>query len=86
MVDQLKRDEPNTLAIQATATQHGRDLFCEGLTGVAEQQSAGQSVELRSLLYTAITAFEALQTGNVGVNGNTGTLVYRSLVAMRSLI
>jgi hypothetical protein len=41
---------------------------------------------LRNLLYTAITAFEALQTGSVGIAGSTGSLVHRSLLAMRSLI
>jgi hypothetical protein len=140
MVDQLKRDVPNTHAIRSAATQHGRDLFFEGLTveqvvhdygdvcqsvtelagestvpisagdfhtlnrclddaiagavsEFARQQhvaidgkSVGQSIELRNLLYTAITAFEALQTGSVGVAGNTGTLVHRSLLAMRALI
>ena len=53
---------------------------------VTERQSAGQSVALQNLLYTAITAFEVLQTGTVGIGGNTGTVVHRSLVAMRSLI
>lgn len=48
--------------------------------------AAGQSLELRNMLFTAITAFEALQTGSVGVTGTTGFLVHRSLVAMRSLI
>ena len=52
----------------------------------ADGQSVGQSIELRNLLYTAITAFEALQTGSVGAGGNTGTLVHRSLMGMRSLI
>jgi hypothetical protein len=32
MVGQLKHDSPNTIAIRATAIQHGRDLFLEGLT------------------------------------------------------
>jgi hypothetical protein len=53
---------------------------------VATKQSVSHSVELQNLLYTAITAFEALQTGSVGIGGNTATLVHRRLVAMRSLI
>jgi hypothetical protein len=138
--DQLEHDRPNTRAIRASAIQHGRDLFFEGLTveqvvhnygdvcqsithlagemaapvsiedfrtlnrclddaiaGAVSEfarqehvakdgQSAGQSVELRNLLYTAITAFEALQTGSVGVSGTTGSLLHRSLLAMRAQI
>lgn len=48
--------------------------------------SDGRSLEIRNLIYTAITAFEVLQTGNVGVGGTTGALVHRSLLAIRSLI
>jgi hypothetical protein len=138
--DQLENERPDTHAIRNAATQHGRDLFFEGLTVgqvvhdygdicqsitqlagelkapvtvddfrtlnrclddaiagavsefarqgqvAAKGQSAGQAVELRNLLYTAITAFEALQTGSVGVGGTTGNLLHRSLLAMRSLM
>jgi hypothetical protein len=52
----------------------------------AQVEAAGQSIELRNLLFTAVTAFEALQTGSVGVAGTTGFLVHRSLVAMRALM
>jgi hypothetical protein len=47
---------------------------------------AGASLELRNLLFTAITGFEALQTGSVGIAGNTGFQVHRSLMAMRELV
>jgi hypothetical protein len=77
MVDQLRRDDANTLAVCESGRQE---------RGGAEQQSTGRSGELRNLLDTAIAAFEVLQTRNVGVNGNTGTLIHRNLVAMRSLI
>jgi hypothetical protein len=43
----------------------------------------GASHEVQTLLNTAITAFEVLRTGNVGVGGSTGGLVHRSLKAMR---
>jgi hypothetical protein len=54
---------------------------------LAEQgDAAGQSLELRNLLFTAITGFEALQTGSVGIAGNTGFLVHRTLMAMREIV
>jgi hypothetical protein len=34
----------------------------------------------------AITAFEVLQTGNVGVAGSTGAVVYRNLIAIRAAL
>jgi hypothetical protein len=140
MIVQLQGAQSNTRAIKSTATQHGRDLFFQGLTigqvvhdygdvcqsvtelagelsnGVStddfrtlnrclddaiagavsefshqqhvatDGKSAGQAMELRNLLYTAITAFEVLQTGSVGVAGSTGSLVHRSLLAMRSRV
>jgi hypothetical protein len=46
----------------------------------------GQSDDLRHLTNTAITAFEALQSGTVGVGGTTGALVLRSLMGIRALI
>ncbi len=51
-----------------------------------QDDAAGQSLELRNLLFTAITGFEALQTNSVGIAGNTGFLVHRSLIAMRDLV
>ena len=46
----------------------------------------GQARELQNLVYTALTAFEVLQTGRVGVSGTTGDLVHRSLVALRAMV
>ena len=44
----------------------------------------GTSQELRNLTSTAITAFDVLQTGNVGVGGSTGAVLRRSLMAIRA--
>jgi hypothetical protein len=63
-------------AIAAAVTEFGRGQ---------EVVLAGDSRELLTLTNTAITAFEALQTGNVGIGGSTGTLVHRSLLAIRNL-
>jgi signal transduction histidine kinase len=42
--------------------------------------------ELRNLTNTAMLAFEVLKTGSVGVAGNTGAVLHRSLMAIESLI
>ena len=64
-------------AIAGAVTEHAR-----------EQQIGrdGQSDEMRHLINAAITAFEVIQTGTVGVGGTTGALVSRSLKGIRSLI
>ena len=64
-------------AIAGAVTEHAR-----------EQQVGrdGQSNEMRNLINAAITAFEVIQTGTVGVGGTTGTLVQRSLIGLRALI
>jgi hypothetical protein len=46
----------------------------------------GDSDKLRNLADTAITAFEVLQSGNVGIGGSTGAVVHRSLVAIRAAL
>jgi hypothetical protein len=54
--------------------------------GEREIARDGQSDELRTLTDTAITAFEVLQTGRVGVGGSTGAVVHRSLMAIRAAL
>ena len=61
-------------AIAGAVTEHSREC------ATGEEQS----LELRTLAVTALVAFEALQNGNVGVGGSTGTLVHRSLIAIRA--
>jgi hypothetical protein len=79
----ISTDEFRTLnrclddAIAAAVTEFGRKQ---------EISHAGESQELRILTNTAITAFEALQRGNVGVGGSTGAVVHRSLLAIRGLV
>ena len=46
----------------------------------------GESHELQALIRTTITAFEVLQSGNVGVGGSTGAVVLRSLHAIEALV
>ena len=53
---------------------------------VSKGQAATQSVELKNLVFTAISAMEALQSGRVGIDGATGRLLARSLAAMRTVL
>jgi hypothetical protein len=64
-------------AIAAAVTEFGR---AQAIT------QAGETQEVSTLTNTAITAFEVLQTGNVGVGGSTGAVVHRSLLAIRALV
>jgi hypothetical protein len=45
-----------------------------------------QSMTLQNLVETAITGFEALQTGKIAVGGATGDLVHRALQALRVIV
>jgi signal transduction histidine kinase len=76
-------------AIASAVTQFGREQNQSALDGetARESERAGfLAHELRNLLNTAIVAFEVLKTGNVGVAGSTGTVLYRSLMGARALI
>jgi hypothetical protein len=64
-------------AIAGAVTEHSREQ---------ELTRDGESTELRNLAKTAITAFEVLQTGSVGVAGRTGDVVLRSLKAIRTIL
>jgi hypothetical protein len=64
-------------AIAGAVTEHARGQ---------EVTRAGESQELRSLTNAALTAFEVIQTGTVGVAGTTGALVHNSLLGIRALL
>src|SRR5258707_10493391 len=65
------------------------DAIAGAVTAHAREQQAtrdGQSDEMRHLINAAITAFDVIQAGAVGVGGMTGDLVLRSLMGIRTLI
>jgi hypothetical protein len=64
-------------AIAGAVTEHAR---------VDEIARDGESNELRKLIDAAITSYEMLQRGSVGVSGSTGGVLHRSLVAIRALV
>jgi hypothetical protein len=74
--DALMLDRCLDAAIAHAVTQH-----------VSRQKVASDRAEnkLQDLTDTAISAFDVLQTGAVGVIGRTGTLVRRSLMDIRAL-
>ena len=74
--DSLMLDRCLDAAIVHAITQHAR----------RQNIASGRAVnKLRDLTDTAISAFEVLQTGTVGVIGKTGALVLRSLLDIRAL-
>jgi hypothetical protein len=65
------------------------DAIAGAVTEYAHEQDVtrdGASRELQNLTDTAITAFEVLRSGNVGVGGSTGAVVHRSLMAIRAAL
>jgi len=65
----------------------------DAIAGAVTEYSRGQQVtrdghsdEMRRWINTAITAFEVLQSGRVGIGGTTGQLLSMSLTKVRALI
>ena len=76
-------------AIADAVTQYGRERNQSTIDGGAalENERLGFFThELRNLIHTAIIAFEVVKSGNVGVAGNTGGVLHRSLIGARDLI
>ena len=76
-------------AIAGAVTQYGSERQESTMvSGTArENERVGFLVhELRNLVQTAIFAFEVVKSGNVGVAGSTGTVLYRSLMGARDLL
>ena len=73
----------NAVAQAVTEYELQRDA-AEGAVGTTKLGFLAH--EMRNLLSTAMLTFGALTRGNVGVNGNTGALLGRSLQRMRVLI
>ncbi len=75
-------------AIASAVTEHGRDnqsLLDHG-SARDDEHLGFLAHEIRNLVGTASVAFEVLRTGNVGVGGSTGSVLQRSLAALRDLM
>ncbi len=76
-------------AIAGAVTSYERESKQSYLDHAAErsnQRVAFLVHELRNLVNTATMAFEILRTGSVGITGNTGAVLDRSLSGLRELI
>ena len=82
----LNRMLDNAIADAVSSYARHRDgAGAEGAEDLHERMGT-LADELRVHINVALKAMEALQVGNVGVNGATGGLVNESLVALRDLI
>jgi signal transduction histidine kinase len=76
-------------AIAGAVTEYGRERQQADVAGESARSSERLGFfahELRNLTNTAIFAFDVLKTGDVGVGGATGRVLYRSLTGLRTLI
>ena len=72
-------------AIADAVTEHARITATS--RSADELERMGQVThEIRNMLNTALLAFDVVKRGTVGVNGNTGAVLGRSLTALRDLV
>jgi len=72
-------------AVSEFGRQRDQVIAAEG-TQAMNERLGFLAHELRNLLNTALLAFEAIKGGNVAVAGATGTVLDRSLLALRDVI
>ena len=72
-------------AIAQAVTEHAR-VTALARASEETERTAQLAHEIRDLLNTAVFAFEALKRGTVAINGSTGAVLGRSLLALRDLI
>jgi signal transduction histidine kinase len=74
-------------AIAGAVSEYEQSQLTRRHEAVRERERFGFLVhELRNLLNTALVAFDVLNSGKVGISGSTGTVLHRSLLALRDLI
>ena len=72
-------------AIADAVTEHAR-ITAESRSADELERMGQVTHEIRNLLNTALLAFDVVKRGTVGVNGNTGAVLGRSLTALRDLV
>ena len=72
-------------AIAEAVTEYAR-LTGEARSAEELERLGRVTHELRNMLNTALLAFDAVRRGSVGVNGNTGAVLGRSLTGLRDLV
>jgi len=75
-------------AIASAVTEYGRgnQTILDAESARDDERLGFLAHEMRNLLGTASIAFDVLRAGNVGVGGSTGSVLHRSLLALRDLI
>jgi signal transduction histidine kinase len=72
-------------AIADAVTEHAR-LTAESRSADELERIGQVTHEIRNMVNTAILAFDVVKRGTVGVNGNTGAVLGRSLTGLRDLV
>ncbi len=73
------------VAIAGAVTEHAR-ITGQTRQGEEVERLGHTAHEARDMLSTAFLAFHALKRGDVAINGSTGAMLGRSLMALRDLI
>ena len=72
-------------AIADAVTEHAR-ITAESRSAEELERVGRVTHEIRNMVNTAILAFDVVKRGTVGVNGNTGAVLGRSLTGLRDLV
>jgi signal transduction histidine kinase len=72
-------------AIADAVTEHAR-ITAESRSADELERIGQVTHEIRNIVNTAILAFDVVKGGTVGVNGNTGAVLARSLTGLRDLV
>ena len=72
-------------AIADAVTEHAR-ITAESRSTDEFERMGQVTHEIRNIVNTAILAFDVVKRGTVGVNGNTGAVLGRSLTGLRDLV
>ena len=73
------------IAIAEAVSEHAR-ITAESRTTDETERAGYVAHETRDLLNTAILAYQTLKRGDVAINGSTGAVLGRSLMALRDLV
>jgi signal transduction histidine kinase len=73
------------IAIADAVTEHAR-ITAESRSADELERMGRVTHEIRNMLNTALLAFDVVKRGTVGVNGNTGAVLGRSLTGLRDLV
>ena len=75
-------------ALAGAVSEYGRGQLAriEEATARGAERLGFLARALRTSLHTALIAFHAVKTANVGISGSTGTVLHRSLMALDALV